>query len=662
MTQLVCVVVVCSVAGQAEQRAPNPEAIKEVESGKRKEAKASWWGYDSEDATKALQSAINSGAQKVIVEDMGTPWIVEPIQLASDQEVFFEKGVVVQAKRGSFKGTGDCLFTASVKKNVTLTGYGATFKMWKEDYHTADYKKAEWRHTLSLRSSSNVKVCGLTLASSGGDGIYLGVTNKGVTNKDVLIKDVVCVDHNRQGISVISAENLTIENTVMKDTWGTAPQAGIDFEPNETSEKLVNVVMRNCVSENNRGDAYDFYIPTLNAESAEVSVRFENCTSRGCLRGLVITTGNDEQAAVKGKMEFINCKFEGSEHAGVIINQKPANGCKLRFVKCEVSNTAVKQTAQTPIIFSSGSNNTESIGGVEFVDCTVKDPVDRLPLSYMDSAGGLDLVGVTGTLTVERGNRRTAYKLDQKLLQTWMPHSNFKTIRKFETKGVPYEPADPAAKPEPFWRCSARQRIHAEHLLWAEAGTEAAFTVLLQPVGPNPPPPTPVRMVSPSGKETALADTQPGDGKLYSFAADETGAYKILCDPGSSTAQVYSTTQRVCLYSEASSIHFLGTSGEFFFWVPDGVSEFALKVAGDNPGERVKAALVDPAGNKIDEQDNLAQAHQFVGSRADSSKGEIWSLRLDKPSQGVLEDFYVHFQGIPPVLSCSRQALLKPVR
>jgi len=119
---------------------------------------AAKFGYDPADATRALQAAIDSGARKVVVENLGTPWIVNPIRLAGDQEVFFEKGVVVEAKRGGFKGTNDCLFTAVLKKNVTLNGEGATFRMWKKDYLGPDYRKAEWRHCVSVRSCTNVMI------------------------------------------------------------------------------------------------------------------------------------------------------------------------------------------------------------------------------------------------------------------------------------------------------------------------------------------------------------------------------------------------------------------------------------------------------------------------------------------------------------------------
>ncbi|MBM4046257.1 MAG: right-handed parallel beta-helix repeat-containing protein [Planctomycetes bacterium] len=645
----------------AQQAAVNSQAIEDVKAGRRTEARASWWGFHPEDSTRALQDAIHSGANKLIVENMGKPWFVDKIQLASDQEVFFEQGAVVQAKRGAFKGKADALFTAALRKNVTLTGYGATLKMWKQDYTTPEYEKAEWRHVLSIRSSSNVKVHGLTLADSGGDGIYLGVAQRGVTNKDVHIKDVICVNNHRQGISVISAENLLIENTVMKDTGGTAPMAGIDFEPNLTDEKLVNCVMRNCVSENNQGDAYDFYVPTLSAESAPMTIRLENCQSRGCRRAVALTTGNSPDRAVKGLVEFVNCKFEGSQGAGILINQKPADGCKLRFVNCEVANAAASQPTQSPIMISSGSGNMENVGGIEFVDCVVKDALDRKPLSYMDFSGGLKLVGVTGTLIQERDGERTVHQLDQKLIDAWFPHQALRDIKRFNTKGVRYQPLFREAKPDALRPCPARQRDRAEFLLWAEAGQQVAFTVRILPVGRSAPHPTPVRVIAPSGKATSLPKATGEQETPYSFAAEETGAYHIVCEPASSTAQVSSATQRVCLYAENAMIHFLSATGDYHFYVPPGVSEFGVKVSGGNEAERVKAALFNPGGQKLDEKDNIAQTHQFLVTRPDATRGEVWRLRLDKPSQAVLEDFFVQLQGIPPVLSWTQEALLRPV-
>ncbi len=147
----------------------SPEAVKEVLEGKRTEANAAWWGFDEFDATDALQAAINSGAKKVIVPNMGKVWIVRTINLAGDQELVFEEGVVVTAKRGEVRGRGASLFFGKNISNLTINGYGAIWRMQKQDYITGilglkcfagAYVKAEWRMTLDLRGCSKVKVVG----------------------------------------------------------------------------------------------------------------------------------------------------------------------------------------------------------------------------------------------------------------------------------------------------------------------------------------------------------------------------------------------------------------------------------------------------------------------------------------------------------------------
>jgi hypothetical protein len=653
-----------SSAPAAEKRAPDPQAIAEVAAGKRTEARAAWWGFDPADATAALQAAINSGARKLVVEDMGAPWITDKLALAGGQEIVFEKGVEVLAKRGAFRNGNDSLFSANSKQNITLTGDGATLRMWKQDYDDkAQYKHAEWRHVLAFWSCAGVRITGLTLADSGGDGIYLGVAQKGVPCSDVVIKNVACVNNYRQGISVISARNLLIEDCVLKDTWGTAPQAGIDFEPNASTEELVNCVLRNVVSENNRGSAYAFYLPKLRAESKALSVKFENCRAVGCRSSVALTIGNDtETAAVKGAVEFNHCRFEGSENEAVFIRDMPVAGAKVSFVNCEIVNPAAHRPTITAIAFASRANCVNTIGGVRFSDCTITDAQDRLPMSYQEGAAGVGLGDITGTLIVKRGDQRTTHQLTPKLIDEWMPHRTFKKIAPYSANDSGYVPALPDSMPDAAQRSIARQRDLSEWLLWANAGEQVSFTVFVRPVGKGEAKPVPVSLISPSGKLTKLPAAQGAEKRDYEFKATERGAYTIVCDPQKWAATVNSATHRVCLYAPKSIVHFLGTTGRYFFWVPEGTKEFAIRVSGEGSAESVKAALFDPAGNAIEGKDNISQAHQFVAAPKDAAHGEIWSLQLDKPSTGVLEDCYVQLQGIPPLLSSTREGLLKPVK
>jgi hypothetical protein len=638
---------------------PNEKAIEEVKQGKRKVAYASWWGFDPEDATEALQAAIDSGALKVVVENMGRPWIVSrTINLRSNQEIVFEKGVIVEAKKGAFLGKGDCLFLAALQRNITIIGYGAVLRMRKLDYTQPPYEKAEWRHALSIRSCENVRVFGLTLASSGGDGIYLGVAKRGVPNSNIHIKDVVCVDNYRQGISVISAENVLMENVVMRDTSGTPPMAGIDFEPNDPTEVLSNIVMRNCVVQNNSGDGFAFYLHNLNSTSRPISIRLEGCRSIGNRRSVSISVGNSKEKTVNGVIEFVDCKFEGSEGAGIYIAQKPPFGCKVRFVKCEISDAALKQVTQSPIMFASARGNFEPIGGVEFIDCVVRDKVERLPMAFFNPAG-VELTDVIGTLTLIRDGQVTKFELTRELINEWFPQQAFKVFPKFEVKGAKFVPLFPDAKFPQGVSSTARLRGVAEFLVWANAGEKVAFTLKVLPVGKVEVRPAKVAITTPSGKVIGMKDAVAERDNDYEFVADETGAFRITCDAGNATVTLSKCTHRFCLFAGEGTFHFLGTVGEFFFLVPKGVREFGVKVMGGDGTELVKVTVRDGVGQIVAERDNIA-LWQFAITRENEESDEIFSVKFERPSIGVLEDFFVQLQGIPPLLAPVREALLKP--
>jgi hypothetical protein len=638
---------------------PNEKAIEEVKQGKRKVAYASWWGFDPEDATEALQAAIDSGAPKVVVENMGRPWIVSrTINLRSNQEIVFEKGVIVEAKKGAFLGKGDCLFLAALQRNITIIGYGAVLRMRKLDYTQPPYEKAEWRHALSIRSCENVRVFGLTLASSGGDGIYLGVAKRGVPNSKIHIKDVVCVDNYRQGISVISAENVLMENVVMRDTSGTPPMAGIDFEPNDPTEVLSNIVMRNCTVQNNSGDGFAFYLHNLNSASRPISIRLEGCRSIGNRRSVSISVGNSKEKTVNGVIEFVDCKFEGSEGAGIYIAQKPPFGCKVRFVKCEISDAALKQVTQSPIMFASARGNFEPIGGVEFIDCVVRDKVERLPMAFFNPAG-VELTDVIGTLTLIRDGRATKFELTRELINEWFPQQAFKVFPKFEVKGAKFVPLFPDAKFPQGVSSTARLRGVAEFLVWANAGEKVAFTLKVLPVGKVEVRPAKLAITTPSGKVIGMKDAVAERDNDYEFVADETGAFRITCDAGNATVTLSKCTHRFCLFAGEGTFHFLGTVGEFFFLVPKGVREFGVKVMGGDGTELVKVTVRDGVGRVVAERDNIA-LWQFAITRENEESDEIFSVKFERPSIGVLEDFFVQLQGIPPLLAPVREALLKP--
>ena len=202
------------------------------------------FGFDPEDSTCFIQEAINSGARKLIIDRKETPWIVRPIKGRSDLTLVFEKGVEVRAKKGEFRGVADILFRFENATNVFLDGRGAVLRMNKADYQKPPYAKAEWRSGLCFHSCENIRISGLKVAETGGDGLYLGDRTGNRPCRNVVVRRCIFENNHRQGVSVISADNLLIEDCIMRGTSGTAPQDGIDLEPNKQNHQFTRCIVR----------------------------------------------------------------------------------------------------------------------------------------------------------------------------------------------------------------------------------------------------------------------------------------------------------------------------------------------------------------------------------------------------------------------------------
>jgi enterochelin esterase family protein len=364
------------------------------------DANAAWWGFDRSDSTEPLQAAVRSGAATLIIPYMGQPWVVRPIQLASDQEILLEPGVLILAKRGEFQGAGDSLFSALGQSNIVIRGYGACLRMHKRDYQRPPHKAAEWRMGIALRGCRRVLIEGLRVEGSGGDGFYVDGGGGRGWSEDITLRNCAAHDNHRQGVSVISAVNLLIENCAFSNTWGTAPEAGIDLEPDTERQRLVNCVIRNSLFENNNGNQILVHLSPLTSNSEPVSIRFENCLARMTEARLTPpepgpTNGLNGAAGIS--VGTIN---------DARLYDKSSTSARVRFVNCSfrnpwISAQAEDDTLRVPILFElRRTERTMSPGGVDFLSCYVHDAVARPALGFEEGKRGLPLRDVHGQILV----------------------------------------------------------------------------------------------------------------------------------------------------------------------------------------------------------------------------------------------------------------------
>ena len=565
------------------------EKLELVKSGRIVEARADWWGFNEEDSTKPLQAAINSGVKKLIIPNMGKAWIVHPITLADNQEIIFEPGTIIEAIKGGFKEKKDCLFSAKANKNITISGNGSILRMHKKDYQDkSQYTHSEWRHCIGLLSCENVKITGLTIMSSGGDGIYVGAVREPMNYcKDIVIKNCVLDDNHRQGISVISVVDLLVENCIIKNTRGTPPGAGIDFEPNFKNQRLFGITVKDCIFENNKGPAVIIFytIYTRPGEDTEpISLSFENC------------------------------KAIGTGFSGGFGPYPPFSKIDAKMSNC----TQIVKGKTT--VYNDFWKDFQNMQAFDKHEQEIVDRVKRVDIRGM-KLKPLDNNAYKNAKPVLKKKNREGLALFQEQL--------------------------------PFLREKSSLTVYAEK------GETLAFKVnFMRDYGNG----MIVNLIAPSGDKNSIAKFSGKGVHNLSFGVKETGTHIIEFEPEAGWFNLSADNPDIAISGIAilaldGPIHLMKGLGTFYFYVPSGVTEFYVEAAGDG-GERVKVSVYDPAGNLVANKDQIGVVHKFVVSRKDTSKGEIWSLKTEMPTDFSCEDFYIDILGIPPILYTERECIL----
>ncbi len=403
----------------AQDDPARPDLVREVLAGKRSEARASWWGFDARDSTAFLQRAIDSKVRKLIIDRQESPWIARPLTGVSDQEIVFEEGTELIALKGAYRPKGDCLLTFRECRNVIVRGekadggLSARIRMHKADYQSDAYDKSEWRHGLVFIGCRNVLVQDLAVEQTGGDGIYLGTTSGKIPNRNVVIRRVDCNDNHRQGISVISAVNLLIEDCRLRNTRGTAPQAGIDFEPNSPDDRLINCVMRRCTAEGNAGTGFQICPQSMNGSSKPLSIILEDCVSRGNRQHSVHLV-SAQQNPPAGLLRITRLIAENDAMAGLSVQFNPFDAVHIEMEDSVLRNCARNDSFFPPIYVQGLSSDTRPAGGIRFRNVTVEDDVDRLLLKVRARPED-HIRDISGSITLKRRGRTEAIDL-----QTWL--------------------------------------------------------------------------------------------------------------------------------------------------------------------------------------------------------------------------------------------------
>lgn len=126
-------------------------------------------------------------------------------------------------------------------ENVVVKGSGCL--IGDKNEHTGT--EGEWGHGINILKSNNISIEGLRVKNCWGDCIYVGNESS-----NIRIDNCILTNGRRQGISVTSADGVIINGCTITNVFGTAPQHGIDIEPNKgdyvNNIRIEKVAISNC--------------------------------------------------------------------------------------------------------------------------------------------------------------------------------------------------------------------------------------------------------------------------------------------------------------------------------------------------------------------------------------------------------------------------------
>ena len=199
--------------------------------------------------TAAIQAAIDQvgGTGGTVLVPDGTYMIdaITSLNLKSNMTFRMANGAVLKAIPNANEGYSIIkLYGGMTNVNVV----GGTLQGERANHQGTT---GEWGMGVNLLTANNAVVEGVTSKDMWGDGFYVGQESKNVT-----FCSIIADNNRRQGMSITSADGVVVQNSIFKNTNGTAPSDGIDIEPNE-GQTVNNVHILNSQFFDNLADGIE---------------------------------------------------------------------------------------------------------------------------------------------------------------------------------------------------------------------------------------------------------------------------------------------------------------------------------------------------------------------------------------------------------------------
>lgn len=160
----------------------------------------------------------------------------------------------------------------------------------------------EWGMGIRLDDATNVRISGVSISDCWGDGIYIGSEDddeEGAGCNNVIIENCHIANNRRNNLSIVCGNNITVNNCTFENANGTAPEFGIDIEPNYPDiNPCEQIVISNSTFIGNKGGS-------IGIMTASDDITVSGCVMDGMFLNYAGTNVDISNCSINGEMDAV---------------------------------------------------------------------------------------------------------------------------------------------------------------------------------------------------------------------------------------------------------------------------------------------------------------------------------------------------------------------
>lgn len=263
------------------------------------------------DYTKYLQKAIDEN-EFIVLPDFPISINRAGLSIGSSKTIVFQKNSQIIYEGPANGKIWDIIKIYNVQDvniiNANIVG----------SRYSKEKQSGEWSAGISVLNSRNVIIRNPKISDTLGDGIFIGSEDGGVS-ENVQVTGGWINNVRRNGISITSGRNVFLNNILISNTNGTAPEAGIDIEPSIEPEFIENVNLTNIYTFNNKVSGIAVNMNALSTEKTKdvkfISITISNHTDVGSAYAFGTSLNENKKLFdAKGVINITNPKWEKSRN------------------------------------------------------------------------------------------------------------------------------------------------------------------------------------------------------------------------------------------------------------------------------------------------------------------------------------------------------------